>query len=180
LSDARLQFCFSGFEISVVVVAVVLLLTFLDVWLLQVEIRSHFSRNSLSFSKLMAVVTSETHRLLLPLPNGQESSSTSSGPTSRFKEGEEEESVPVLRRHLTLLDGISVLLGIIIGSGIFASPGVVLQHTGSVGLGCIAWLAAAFMALCSALVHAELGAAMPQAGGNAYYLKVCPWSFCCC
>ncbi|KAH8931753.1 hypothetical protein BDL97_19G037400 [Sphagnum fallax] len=122
----------------------------------------------------MAVVTSETHRLLLPLPNGQESSSTSSGPTSshRFKEGEEEESVPVLRRHLTLLDGISVLLGIIIGSGIFASPGVVLQHTGSVGLGCIAWLAAAFMALCSALVHAELGAAMPQAGGNAYYLKV--------
>jgi amino acid transporter len=65
-----------------------------------------------------------------------------------------------------------VLLGIIIGSGIFASPGVVLQHTGSVGLGCTAWLAAAFMALCSALVHAELGAAMPQAGGNAYYLKV--------
>jgi amino acid permease len=175
LSNARLQFCFSGFQITVVVVAVVLLLTFLDVWLLQVEIRSHFSRKSLSLSKLMAVVTSETHRLLLPLPNGQESSSTSSGPTSshRFKEEEEEEeSVPVLRRHLTLLDGISVLLGIILGSGIFASPGVVLQHTGSVGLGCIAWLAAAFMALCSALVHAELGAAMPQAGGNAYYFKV--------
>jgi hypothetical protein len=94
-------------RVVVVVVAVVLLLTFLDVWLLQVEIRSHFSRKSLSLSKLMAVVTSETHRLLLPLPNGQESSSTSSGPTSshRFKE-EEEKSVPVLRRHLTLLDGI--------------------------------------------------------------------------
>jgi hypothetical protein len=94
-------------RVVVVVVAVVLLLTFLDVWLLQVEIRSHFSRKSLSLSKLMAVVTSEIHRLLLPLPNGQESSSTSSGPTSshRFKE-EEEKSVPVLRRHLTLLDGI--------------------------------------------------------------------------
>lgn len=65
----------------------------------------------------------------------------------------------------------SVLVGIIIGSGIFASPGVVLLKAGSVGLGITAWLVAAFIALCSALVSAELGAAIPQAGGNAEFLK---------
>jgi len=60
-----------------------------------------------------------------------------------------------------------------VGSGIFASPGVVLQDAGSVGLGLLAWVVASFMALCSALVCAELGAAIPQAGGNAEYFRVC-------
>jgi len=65
-----------------------------------------------------------------------------------------------------------VVVGIIVGSGIFASPGVVLQDAGSVGLGLFAWVAASFMALCSGLVYAELGAAIPQAGGNAEYFRV--------
>lgn len=85
-----------------------------------------------------------------------------------------------LRRSLSLVDGISVLVGIIIGSGIFTSPGVVLQDAGSVGLGLMAWVAAAFMALCSALVYAELGAAIPQAGGNAEYFRIAfgdAWGF---
>jgi len=77
-----------------------------------------------------------------------------------------------LRRRLSLLDGISLLVGIIIGSGIFTSPGVVLLDAGSVGLGLTAWVAAAFMAMCSALVYAELGAALPQAGGNAEFFRV--------
>jgi hypothetical protein len=66
----------------------------------------------------------------------------------------------------------SLLVGIIIGSGIFTSPGVVLLDAGSVGLGLTAWVAAAFMAMCSALVYAELGAALPQAGGNAEFFRV--------
>ena len=66
----------------------------------------------------------------------------------------------------------SLLVGIIVGSGIFTSPGVVLQDAGSVGLGLTAWVAASLMALCSALVYCELGAAIPQAGGNAEYYRV--------
>jgi hypothetical protein len=67
----------------------------------------------------------------------------------------------------------SLLAGTIVGSGIFTSPGVVLLDAGSVGLGLMAWVAASFLALCSSLVYAELGAAIPKAGGNAEFLRVC-------
>ena len=67
----------------------------------------------------------------------------------------------------------SLFVGTIVGSGIFTSPGVVLQDAGSVGLGLTAWVAASVVALCSSLVYAELGAAIPKAGGNAEFLRVC-------
>ncbi|KAG0563253.1 hypothetical protein KC19_8G016100 [Ceratodon purpureus] len=103
----------------------------------------------------------------------------------RTSDGEDEElgtsnSELGLRRSLSLVDGISMLVGIIVGSGVFTSPGVVLQDAGSVGLGLTAWIAASFMALCSALVYAELGAAIPQAGGNAEYFRIAfgeAWGF---
>ena len=45
-----------------------------------------------------------------------------------------------LKRELTLVDGISIIIGIIVGSGIFVSPKGVLQESGSVGLSCLVWL----------------------------------------
>lgn len=47
--------------------------------------------------------------------------------------------------------------GTMIGSGIFASPGTVLLHTGSVGLSFIAWVMAGLIALLGCLCYAELG-----------------------
>eukprot|EP00753_Platysulcus_tardus_P017701 PLAT6466.2.p1 GENE.PLAT6466.2~~PLAT6466.2.p1 ORF type:complete len:519 (+),score=185.03 PLAT6466.2:45-1601(+) len=74
-----------------------------------------------------------------------------------------------LTRQLGLADGVALLVGIIIGSGIFASPGVVVKHAGSVGLAVIAWMAAALLALLGSFVYAELGAALPSSGAELTY-----------
>eukprot|EP00897_Mesotaenium_endlicherianum_P005991 jgi/Mesen1/541/ME001041S10740 len=77
-----------------------------------------------------------------------------------------------LRRGLTLVDGINFVVSCIVGSGIFVSPGVVLQDVGSAGLAVGAWVAGGAVALVFCLVYAELGASMPSAGGDAEFLKM--------
>jgi amino acid transporter len=63
-------------------------------------------------------------------------------------------------------------VGVIVGSGIFATPGVVLVDAGSVGLTLLAWLGAGVVALFSSFIYAELGSAIPHAGGDSEYLRV--------
>ncbi|KAL3680869.1 hypothetical protein R1sor_023825 [Riccia sorocarpa] len=85
-----------------------------------------------------------------------------------------------LRRELSLIDALSITVGIVIGSGIFTSPGAVLAYAGSVGEGLLSWVAAGIMALFSALLFAELGASIPVASGSGAYFKVAfgdAWSF---
>ena len=80
---------------------------------------------------------------------------------------------PTLQRVLGRFDGISLLTGIIIGSGIFASPGVVLGYLhGSALLTLLTWLLAAFIAMISSLIYGELGTMFPNAAGGDYdYIK---------
>ncbi|BBN13170.1 hypothetical protein MPTK1_6g01410 [Marchantia polymorpha subsp. ruderalis] len=85
-----------------------------------------------------------------------------------------------LRRELSLFDSLSINVGIIVGSGIFTSPGVVLLAAGSVGAGLLSWVVAGLLALLSSLTFAELGASIPLAGGSGAFFKVAfgrPWSF---
>ena len=76
-----------------------------------------------------------------------------------------------LERRMTLLDGISLTVGLQIGSGIFSSPGVVTLNAGSVGASLLVWLTSGVLAWTGASSFAELGSAIPLNGGAQAYLN---------
>lgn len=78
---------------------------------------------------------------------------------------------PSLERVLSLLDATMINVGGIIGSGIFMVPATVAFFTGSSSLFFLVWILGGIISLFGALSVAELGAAMPQAGGQYVYLN---------
>ena len=78
---------------------------------------------------------------------------------------------PKLKRVLSLLDATMINAGGIIGSGIFMVPATVAMFTGSSSLFFMVWIAGGIVSLFGALSVAELGAAMPRAGGQYVYLS---------
>ena len=75
------------------------------------------------------------------------------------------------KRALGLFDAVMIVIGGIIGAGIFINPYLVAQRLDSSGLVIGAWLAGAAIALIGALAYAELGAMFPSAGGQYVYLR---------
>ncbi|CAK7243644.1 MAG: hypothetical protein STHCBS139747_005170 [Sporothrix thermara] len=77
-----------------------------------------------------------------------------------------------LERHktLTYLNGLSLIVGLIIGSGIFSSPSLVNSNVGSPGAALIVWVIAGVLAWTGAASYAELGGAIPLNGGSQVYL----------
>jgi amino acid transporter len=77
-----------------------------------------------------------------------------------------------LEKHksLTYLNGLSLVVGIIIGSGIFASPSQVNSNAGSPGASLIVWVVAGILTWTGAASYAELGGAIPLNGGAQVYL----------
>lgn len=77
-----------------------------------------------------------------------------------------------LARTLNLTDLSLLLVGTVIGSGIFLVPGAVLQNSGGhVGLALTVWLVGGVLSLLGALTYGELGAMNPQAGGLYVYIR---------
>ncbi|HEY2824338.1 MAG TPA: amino acid permease [Gemmatimonadales bacterium] len=74
-------------------------------------------------------------------------------------------------RHLNVFDATMLVIGGIIGSGIFLNSSVVAQRVGSAGLTVGVWALGGVAALAGALVFAELGARKPQVGGGYVYLR---------
>lgn len=70
-----------------------------------------------------------------------------------------------LLRVLGLAFGLAAVIGSVVGQGILRAPGIVAQASGSEALLMGLWLAGALLALLAALPYAELGAALPSAGG---------------
>jgi basic amino acid/polyamine antiporter, APA family len=75
------------------------------------------------------------------------------------------------RRELGRFDTAMVVVGGIIGAGIFINPYIVAQRLDSSALVLGAWLVGGVVALAGALTFAELGALMPNAGGHYAYLR---------
>ncbi|KAG0348353.1 hypothetical protein BG004_005380 [Podila humilis] len=73
-----------------------------------------------------------------------------------------------LQKNVTFSNGLTLVVGVIIGSGIFASPGPVLAYSKSVGVSLIIWFVSGLLAFAGALCYAELGSAMPSSGGGEY------------
>jgi basic amino acid/polyamine antiporter, APA family len=75
------------------------------------------------------------------------------------------------RRDLTLVHATSLVVGVIIGTGIFLKAASMAQAVGTPGLVLAAWVAAGLVAMLGALCFAELGAVLPHAGGEYVYLR---------
>lgn len=80
-------------------------------------------------------------------------------------------SKPHLLRKMNLLDSTFLVIGSIVGSGIFMTTGFIAEYLPSPGFILIVWLVGGFIAMSGALAFGELGAMYPQAGGQYVYLS---------
>jgi basic amino acid/polyamine antiporter, APA family len=76
-----------------------------------------------------------------------------------------------LPRVLGARQAIAIVVGTIIGSGIFLIPSEMMRDTGSGSLVYLAWTAGGLLSLFGAMTYAELGAMLPYAGGEYVYLR---------
>src|SRR5439155_3523064 len=81
------------------------------------------------------------------------------------------EAQPELPRALGLLDSALLVIGSIIGSGIFLTPSNIARRVHTVEGLLLVWVVGGILSFCGALSYAELGAAFPRAGGIYVFLR---------
>lgn len=81
------------------------------------------------------------------------------------------EKTGTLKREIGLPGAITMVIGVVIGSGIFFKASTVFKNAGTPVLGILAWLIGGIITMASALTVAEIAAAIPKTGGVFAYLK---------
>src|SRR5271157_3679321 len=76
-----------------------------------------------------------------------------------------------LKRDLGAWSAMSIVVGTVIGSGIFLVPKTMIARVGSVPAVFAVWVVGGLLSLAGALSYAELAAAIPEAGGEYAYLR---------
>ena len=76
-----------------------------------------------------------------------------------------------LKKSLGFIDGVSLLVGITIGAGIFKTPQVISRYIDSFFLIILLWLGVALFVYIGALIYAELGSRFPDTGGEYVYME---------
>ncbi|TID14665.1 amino acid transporter [Venturia nashicola] len=92
------------------------------------------------------------------------------GPTTT-EESNTEAGSPTFSRQLNAFNGFALLISVIIGSGIFASPAAVDTNVPSPGAALLIWLVGGLLAWTGSATMAELGTAFPGEGGIQFYLR---------
>jgi amino acid transporter len=75
------------------------------------------------------------------------------------------------RATLSMFDACAMIVGVVIGAGIFRAPSIVASQVSSESMFLSLWLAGGLISLIGALCYAELGSAHPNAGGEYYFLR---------
>jgi len=91
----------------------------------------------------------------------------------RIQQENEKVTTPAteLKRDLGLWSAAAIVVGTVIGSGIFLVPRTMIQRVGSPEMVFVVWMTGGLLSLAGALSYAELAAAMPEAGGEYVYLR---------
>merc|ERR1719402_134250 len=88
------------------------------------------------------------------------------------EEENDDDSRVELKPKMTLLNGVTVIVGSIIGSGIFVSPSGVLKNTGSVNMALVVWVIGGIFSMIGAYCYAELGCMIKKTGADYAYIMV--------
>ena len=77
-----------------------------------------------------------------------------------------QEAGKIVKPHLTLWDTVSIIVGIVIGAGIYETAPLIFQNVSSPGGALAVWAIGGALSLVGALCYAELATAYPRSGGD--------------
>ncbi|CAL8083513.1 unnamed protein product [Orchesella dallaii] len=95
---------------------------------------------------------------------------SSSSDTNKKDDSVSTVAVVKLRKEIGLTEAVSIVIGSIIGSGIFITPKDVVANVGSIGMSLVVWIGCGIMSILGAISYAELGTTFPGSGGDYHYL----------